>query len=153
MAMTKSAETRDHERLAPMFAAGALSVAEEHGMAEKEAMSLVKEAAERIVVRDDYDDDDDSTWWSRNKGWALPSAVGLGMFLLGANSAKDVRYGNNHFYNAGNWLWNKAKALLGVPSSTYLNRMAGVDEANWKRMVAERNSIPDPEGSEVYYQD
>ena len=107
----------DIDVLGMMFGAGALSAAHDAGIAEKDAEAFVEHvckeaAAKRVVIADD-DDDEDDTWWDRNKGWALPTGIGLGAFLLGANSAMEGRPDRGHWSNLGSYLWNKLRTLSG----------------------------------------
>lgn len=107
----------DIDVLGMMFGAGALSAAHDAGIAEKDAEAFVEHvckeaAAKRVVIADD-DDDEDDTWWDRNKVWALPTGIGLGAFLLGANSAMEGRPDRGHWSNLGSYLWNKLRTLSG----------------------------------------
>ena len=110
--------------LGEMFAAGAKDAAIERGMCEKDAEALAtvlcKEARSRhrvVEVDDDDDDEEEGTWWSRNKHWVLPTGIGLGSFLLGADAGRHGRPDWNYFSNAGGRLLEGLKNLLGVPDS------------------------------------
>lgn len=123
--------------LEEMFAAGAKSAAAAHGMSEKDAEAfsgfMRKEARRRLkVVEDDEDDEDDEekTWWDRNKKWALPSAIGLGAFLLGADAGRNGRPDRNYFSNAGNLFLERLKALFGIPDSALWRSMTHTDQKN-----------------------
>ena len=106
------------ESIATMFSAGAYSALEGSGICAKDADAFVaqvwKEAAARRVR---FDEDEEESWWSRNKGWALPAAIGAGAFLVGADAGRNGRPDRNYFSNAGSLLWERVKALLGIPNS------------------------------------
>jgi hypothetical protein len=124
--------------IATMFSAGAYSALEGRGMSSNDADAFVahvcKEASSKSFR---YDEDEDDTWWSRNKGWALPTAIGAGAFILGADAGRNGRPDRSPFSNAGNLLWERVKALLGVP-----------DSALWRSMTETRAPKSNaPEGS------
>lgn len=109
---------------ATMFAAGAYSVASEAGMTDRAARSfasgmLKTSAKRRVRIEDDEDEDEDDgdTWWNRNKHWALPTAIGLGAFLVGSDAGRYGREDRNYFSNAGNRLLERLKNLLGIPNA------------------------------------
>ena len=110
-------ESSEVDVLGMMFGIGAYSAARDVGMAEKDAEAFVehvcKEAAAKRVKWDEDEDDEDDTWWNRNKGWALPTGIGLGAYLLGANSAMEGRPDRGHWSNLGSYVWKKLTALLG----------------------------------------
>ena len=117
-----------------LFIAGAKCVASEHGMCEKDANAfadrLCKEAVPKYkLVDDDEDDDDDdkSTWIGRNGWWAIPTGVGLGAFLLGADAGRNGRPDRGYLSNAGNLLWERIQALFGVPNSASWRSMTQAD--------------------------
>ena len=107
--------------LEEVFAAGAMSAARDHGMEEKDAEALAerlcKEARPRVRIVED-DEDEGDTWWSRNKGWALPTGIGIGAFLLGADAGRNGRPDRSYLSNAGSLLWERIQALLGIPNSS-----------------------------------
>lgn len=107
--------------LEELFAAGAMSAARDHGMDEKDAEALAerlcKEARPRVKIVDD-DEDEGDTWWSRNKRWALPTGIGIGAFLLGADAGRNGRPDRSYLSNAGSLLWERVQALLGIPNSS-----------------------------------
>jgi hypothetical protein len=111
--------------LETLFAAGAFSVLPDgKPLNEKDAESFVelcKEAAARRVRFDE--DDDEDTWWSRNKHWALPTAIGAGAFLVGADAGRNGRPDRSYISNAGSLLWERVKALLGIPNSSLWRSM------------------------------
>lgn len=131
--------------LGEMFAEGAKMAASEHGMSEKDAEafaeSMCKEAKKRIkVVDDDEDEDDDDengTWWGRNKGWLIPTGVGLGAFLLGSEAGK-YRPDRSPFSNAAGLMYDRIKALLGAPG-TLLRTLSHADK---DRFLAAQNAHP-----------
>jgi len=137
---------------ATMFAAGALSAVEGTGMSEEDARKFVghvcKEAASS-GRRDDDDDDDDETLWDSTKGFLIPAGVGLGAFLLGANAQKDGRPDRGYFENAGNFIWDRIKRLMGVNESELWKSFTRADPHRQQREMAElmemdRNSMPGP---------
>ena len=97
------------ETISTMFSAGAYSAFDGAGIGGREADALAKR------VR--FDEDDEDTWWSRNKGWVLPTAIGAGAFLIGADAGRNGRPDRNYFSNTGSLLWERVKALLGIPNS------------------------------------
>ena len=107
--------------LEDVFAAGAMSAARDHGIEEKDAEALAerlcKEARPRVRIVDD-DEDEGDTWWSRNKGWALPTGIGIGAFLLGADAGRNGRPDRSYLSNAGSLLWERIQSLLGIPNSS-----------------------------------
>lgn len=111
----------DELDLEKMFEAGARSFASESGLCEKDAEAfaglLVKQARPKPMRSYDEDDEEDGTWWSRNKGWALPSAIGLGSFLLGGAAGRHGRPDWNHFSNAGRLILEALQRLFGIPNS------------------------------------
>ena len=116
--------------IAAMFVAGACSAAMSHGMNEKDAsdfaIGLYKDAAvgKRRVFREEEDDDEDEdTFWGRNKGWLLPTLVGTGAFLLGANSGRAGRVDRDHFTNALHYMYNASRKILGLSDDPYYNMM------------------------------
>jgi hypothetical protein len=116
--------------MAHMFAAGIFSVADGAGMSGKDAepfVSNVCKAAAARRVRFDEDDEED-TWWSRNKHWALPTAIGAGAFLVGADAGRNGRPDRNHISNVGSLLWERVKAILGFPNSSLWRSMTRVDK-------------------------
>lgn len=129
--------------LEEVFAEGARSVASEHGMGEKDAEAfaglLVKQARPKPMRSYDEDDEEDGTWWSRNKGWALPSAVGLGSFLLGGAAGRYGRPDWNHFSNAGRLILEALQRLVGIPNS-----------ALWRSVtIANPHKIIEPKSKET----
>lgn len=108
----------DDGSIATMFSAGAYSALDGSGIDAKDADAFVahvcKEAVARRVM---FDEDEDDTWWSRNKGWALPTAIGAGAFLLGADAGRNGRPDRSYFSNTGSLLWERVKTLLGIPNS------------------------------------
>ena len=137
--MGKAAE-RD---LDAMFAAGAYSAYVDMGMREKDAEAVAEEmckiAARRVRYVDDDDEDKEDTWWNRNKWWVLPSAIGTGAFLLGANSAssESSRPDRGHWVNAGSYIWNKVKKLFGQSDDPMWNALTRAEE---RRIVALKNN-------------
>lgn len=118
--------------LGKMFAAGAKKGAIEQGMCEKDAemlsMTLCKEARpRRRLVVDDYDEDDEETLWDKIKPYAIPTGIGLGAFLLGADAGRYGRKDWNYFSNAGGRLLEGLKNLLGVPDSDLWRSVAVAD--------------------------
>ena len=113
--------------LAAMFSAGAYTVAQGHGMTDKQAedfaLGLVKDAAglrrPRWAERDDDDDDEEDTLWDRVKGFLIPAAVGTGAYLLGSHAARwnGWRSDRGAFSNGLNYLGDKMKTILGIVSS------------------------------------
>ena len=63
------------------------------------------------------DEDEGDSWWSRNKKWALPALIGTGAFIIGADAGRNGRPDRSHISNAGSLLWNRVKALFGIPDS------------------------------------
>ena len=103
---------------ATMFSAGAYSALDGYGMDAKAADAFVEHVCkEAVAKRVRFDEDEEDTWWSRNKGWALPTAIGAGAFIVGADAGRNGRQDRNYFSNAGSLLWERVKALLGVPNS------------------------------------
>ena len=100
---------------ATMFSAGAYSALDGHGMDAKAADAFVANVCKEAVARRVrfYED----TWWNRNKRWALPTAIGAGAFLIGADAARNGRPDRSYLSNAGSLLWERVKALLGIPNS------------------------------------
>ena len=127
-----------------MFAAGALSAVEGTGMSEEDARNFVghvcKEAASR-GRRDDDDDDDDKTLWDSTKGFLIPAGVGLGAFLLGANAQKEGRPDRGYFENAGNFIWDRIKRLMGVNESELWKSFTRADPYRKQREMAELLSL------------
>ena len=113
-------EDRD---IAAMFAAGAYSAATDIGLSDHAARSFASRilekssASKKVRWDEDDDDDDEDTWWNRNKGWALPTAIGLGAFLVGSDAGRYGRKDRNYFSNAGNRLLERLKNLFGIPDS------------------------------------
>lgn len=113
---------------ATMFSAGAYSALDGHGMDAKASDAFVANVCKEAVarrVRFDEDEEED-TWWNRNKGWALPAAIGAGAFLIGADAGRNGRPDRNYFSNAGSLLWERVKAILGVPNSDLWRSMTKV---------------------------
>jgi len=115
--------------LEKMFEAGARSFASESGLCEKDAdaVSEMCKQARRRRQYDEDDDEDEGTWWSRNKGWVLPSSIGLGAFLLGGSAGRYGRPDWNHFANAGRLTLEALQKLLGIPNSAYWRSMTKAD--------------------------
>ena len=108
----------DDVSIATMFSAGAYSALDGCGMDSKDADAFVANVCKEAVARRvRFDEDEDGTWWSRNKGWALPTAIGAGAFLIGADAGRNGRPDRNYFSNTGSLLWERVKALLGIPNS------------------------------------
>ena len=111
----------NEETLATLFAAGAHSALTGSGMTEKDAEAFVegvcKAATARRVRWDEGEDEEEDTWWSRNKRWALPALIGTGAFILGADAGRNGRPDRSHLSNAGSLLWERVKALVGIPDS------------------------------------
>lgn len=106
------------DSIATMFSAGAYSALDGRGMDAKSADEFVAHVCkEAVAKRVRFDEDEEDTWWSRNKVWALPTAIGAGAFLLGADAGRNGRPDRNYFSNAGSLLWERVKALLGIPNS------------------------------------
>ncbi len=133
---------------ATMFAAGALSAVEGTGMSDEDARNFVghvcKEAeikSGRVVLRGD--DDEESTWWDDWKGVLIPAGVGLGAFLLGANanSWDGARPDRRHFENAGNFIWDRIKRLMGVNESELWKSFTQADPNRQQREMAELLSL------------
>ena len=107
------------EHTETLVKAGAYAAAREHGMSRDEAIAfasgMTKASAAKIVRWDDGEEEQD-TWWSRNKHWALPTAVGAGAFLLGADAGRNGRKDRSSVTNALGLLGQRVKALLGVPT-------------------------------------
>lgn len=119
----------DDGTIATMFSAGAYSALEGRGMDAEAADAFVEHVCKEAVarrVRFDEDEDGYDTWWSRNKGWALPTAVGAGAFLLGADAGRNGRPDRSYLSNAGSLLWERVKALLGVPNSDLWRSMTTI---------------------------
>ena len=112
-----------------LFAAGAYRKAVEMGMSEKDAESFTlevcKQAASRKIVLDDEEDEED-TWWNRNKGWALPTLVGTGAFLVGADAGRNGRDDRNYFSAAGDLLVQRLRAILGIPTDPHYKSLTQV---------------------------
>ena len=121
-----------------MFAAGAYSAIADSGMSDKEAMGFVGEVCKQAAARGrrDYDDDDDdedrSTWWSRNKGWALPTAVGLSAFILGGNAGRYGPIDRNYFENLLSGSWNAMKSIAGISKGGLSRSLTEIDEDKLK---------------------
>ena len=109
------------EILNTMFAAGAHSALDGSGLSKEAADAFVSEvckaAAARRVRWDEGEDEEEDTWWSRNKRWALPALIGTGAFILGADAGRNGRPDRSHLSNAGSLLWERVKALVGIPDS------------------------------------
>lgn len=106
---------REREEL---FAAGARSALEWAGGTEKDAGALILDACKEAAARRGrWDEDEEGTWWDRNRHWALPTAIGAGAFLVGADAGRNGRPDRNYLSNAGSLLWERVKALLGIPDS------------------------------------
>lgn len=114
-----------------MFSAGAYSALDGYGMDAKDADEFVahvcKEAAAGRVMFDGNDDEDD-TWWSRNKGWALPVILATGAFVIGGDAGRNGRPDRNYFSNAGSLLWERVKAIVGIPN----NRLWDANTSEYK---------------------
>ena len=120
-----------------MFAEGVRSVAADRGMSEKDAEAFVsyvcKEAASGKRRYDDDDDDEEDTWWGRNKSWLIPTLVGTGAFLVGADAGRNGRPDRSYLSNAGSLLWHRVKKLVGM-----------TDDPLWKSISrAQPVSLPD----------
>lgn len=101
-----------------MFSAGVYSALDGAGIDAKDADAIVAHVCKEAVARRvRFDEDEEDTWWNRNKGWALPTAIGAGAFLIGADAGRNGRPDRNYFSNAGSLLWERVKALLGIPNS------------------------------------
>ena len=111
-------ESMNNDFLDALFAAGAYDAAKSRGMVEKDAedfaLYVCKQAASR-KIRLDEDDDDEDTWWGRNKHWALPTAIGVGAFLVGADAGRHGRVDRSYPTNALQLLKKRFRALLGMP--------------------------------------
>ena len=121
-----------------MFAAGAKSVAYEHGMGERDASLFadrICKAAAKSEKKEDDDEEDGSTWFGRNGWWAVPTGVGLGAFLLGADAGRG-RPDRNPFYNAGSHLWKRVKNLLGINYSTFWRSLTEADPKKLKEYMS-----------------
>ena len=106
------------DTIATLFSAGAYSAIEGAGIDKKAADEFVSHVCkEAIARRVRFDEDEEDTWWQRNKGWALPAAIGAGAFLVGADAGRNGRPDRNYFSNTGSLLWERVKALLGIPNS------------------------------------
>lgn len=109
------------EILNTLFAAGAHSALDGSGLSKEAAEAFVAEvckvAAARRVRWDEGEDEEEDTWWSRNKRWALPTLIGTGAFILGADAGRNGRPDRSHLSNAGSLLWERVKALVGIPDS------------------------------------
>lgn len=116
-------EKMSGESIDCLFAAGAYSAAMEKGMSEKDAeafaVEVCKQAAARKVRWDEDEEDEGDTWWSRNKHWALPTLVGTGAFLVGADAGRNGRYDRSHLSNAGSLLYRRLRSLLGLPNDPW----------------------------------
>lgn len=97
-----------------MFAAGAVKAAMESGMQEKDACAFADYMCK--AAASDWDGEDD-TFWSRNKGWIIPTGIGALAFWLGADAGRHGRPDRGILSNAGSLMWNRVKALMGVPDS------------------------------------
>lgn len=132
------------ETISTMFSAGAYSALDGSGIDAKDADAFVahvcKEAAARRV-RFDEDEDEEDTWWSRNKGWALPAAIGAGAFLVGADAGRNGRPDRNYFSSAGSLLWDRVKALLGEPSSALWESMTKPKKTKKNESAAQSVSV------------
>ena len=128
--------TLDEKTLANLFTAGARQAFVQAGGSEKDAEAFVlevcKEAAARRVRWDEDDAEDEGTWWSRNKGWALPTGIGIGAFLLGGDAGRNGRPDRSYLSNAGSLFWERLKALLGLP-----------DSALWRSLTETEKQTPD----------
>ena len=116
------------ESIATMFSAGAYSALDGSGIDAKDADAFVAHVCKEAVarrVRFDEDEEED-TWWNRNKGWALPAAIGAGAFLIGADAGRNGRPDRNYLSNAGSLLWERVKAILGIPNSDLWRSMTKV---------------------------
>ena len=115
------------ESLNTLFAAGAHSALDGSGLSKESAEAFVSEvckvAAARRVRWDEGEDEEDDTWWSRNKRWALPALIGTGAFILGADAGRNGRPDRSHLSNAGSLLWERVKALVGIPDSALWRTM------------------------------
>lgn len=149
----------DELDLGDLFEAGARSVAVERGLCEKDASAVASmcKQARRRRMRDDDDEDDGETWWSRNKGWALPSAIGLGSFLLGGTAGRYGRPDRNHFSNAGRLFYEAVQKLLGIPNSALWRSMTKADpskivgrksreERELEDLLSSKYDVPKTEG-------
>ena len=115
------------EILNTLFAAGAHSALDGFGLSKEASDAFVDEvckvAAARRVRWDEGEDEEEETWWSRNKRWALPALLGTGAFILGADAGRNGRPDRSHLSNAGSLLWERVKALVGIPDSALWRTM------------------------------
>jgi hypothetical protein len=114
--------------IATMFSAGAYSALEGRGMSSKDADAFVSHVCKEAAVgRIDFDDQN-NTWWNRNKSWALPLALATGAFVIGGDAGRNGRPDRNYFSNAGSLLWERVKALVGIPD----NRLWDANTSEYK---------------------
>lgn len=128
---------------AAMFAAGALSSLEGTGASEKEARSFVTEVCKEAAFngrRMRYEEDEEDEEEDRRPLWkrlAVPAGVGLAAFLLGAGAERFGRPAYSYFSNAGNFLWDRVKKLLGVNDSAISRSMTKADPSRASRELNE----------------
>jgi hypothetical protein len=129
--------------LEELFAAGAKSVAVENGMSEKDAEDfadrMCKDARPRRVRVVD-DDEEEGTWWDRNKAWVIPSAVGLGAFVLGADAGRG-RPDRSAWTNVGRNFIDRLKYIFGTNRGPVEKSMTDADpEVLLARNADKKNS-------------
>lgn len=103
-----------------MFAAGAARAAAEAGMSEKDANAFSAFFCKAAAMGWNGEDD---TFWSRNKGWIIPTGIGALAFWLGADAGRHGRPDRGIISNAGSLMWNRVKALMGIPDSALWDTM------------------------------
>lgn len=114
--------------IATMFSAGAYSALDGSGMDAKAADAFVAHVCKEAAVgRMDFDDQND-TWWNRNKSWVIPAALATGAFVIGGDAGRNGRPDRNYFSNAGSLLWERVKALVGIPD----NRLWDANTSEYK---------------------
>jgi hypothetical protein len=116
------------ETISTMFSAGVYSAFDGAGIGGKEADALVEHVCKEAASgRIDFDDQND-TWWNRNKSWVIPAALATGAFVIGGDAGRNGRPDRNYFSNAGSLLWERVKALVGIPD----NRLWDANTSEYK---------------------
>ena len=115
-----------------MIAAGAYSVALERGIDEKTADALVagileKAASSRRRYGYDDEEEEDDTWWSRNKSWALPTAIGTLALWAGHDAGVNGDADKNLLGKMWDLWSRRLGALFGTVNDKNLKRLTEVD--------------------------
>ena len=126
-------ELFDGSDLSRSFVAGAMSVARERGMSEKDAEAFVDGVVKKAALGRYGLDGVEDTFWNRNKHWIIPALVGGTAFWLGSNSTNP----GNPSYNAGKWSVTNAFRNIGGRLST----LFGLNETPVERMLIDKGTL------------